>query len=412
MRGDRQSWWSLRLALARAILHDGFWTPVNCARWDGYTAARLFSQSPCGPMDDLDRAAIEAAITDYVDPELDARLLESGSLKDLRIDGRGATARIELGFPCASRRERFEAALQARMESSGATPAHVQIETLIQSHAVQRNLKPVNNIKNIVAVASGKGGVGKSTVAVNLALALSQEGARVGLLDADIYGPSQPRMLGLSGQRPASRDGKSLEPLQAYGVEAMSIGFLIDEEQPMIWRGPMVVNTLTQIMRDTRWGALDYLIVDMPPGTGDTQLHVSQHIPVSGVVIVTTPQDIALLDARRGLKMFQKVDVTVLGIVENMSTHVCSSCGHEEHIFGEGGGLRMAAQYSVPFLGSLPLDVRIREQADGGRPSVVAEPTGAIAEAYRGIARRTAARLARASKDYSRLFPKIVIEET
>jgi ATP-binding protein involved in chromosome partitioning len=249
-------------------------------------------------------------------------------------------------------------------------------------------------------------------VAVNLALALSQEGARVGLLDADIYGPSQPRMLGLAGQRPASRDGKSVEPMQAYGVECMSIGFLIDEEQPMIWRGPMVVNALTQIMRDTRWGALDYLIVDIPPGTGDTQLHVSQHIPVSGVVIVTTPQDIALLDARRGLKMFQKVEIAILGIVENMSTHVCSNCGHEEHIFGAGGGTRMAAQYSVPFLGSLPLDIRIREQADSGRPTVVAESTGAIAEAYRAIARRAAARLAHATKDYSRLFPKIVIEET
>jgi len=363
-------------------------------------------------MDDLDRAAIEAAITDYDDTELGARLLESGSLKSLRIDGRQVHAQLQLGFPCASRRHHFETAVRERIQAAGASSADIHVEVEIVSHAVQRNLKPVNNIKNIVAVASGKGGVGKSTVAVNLALALAQEGARIGLLDADIYGPSQPRMLGLSGQRPASRDGKSVEPMQAYGVECMSIGFLIDEEQPMIWRGPMVVNALTQIMRDTRWGALDYLIVDMPPGTGDTQLHVSQNIPVSGVVIVTTPQDIALLDARRGLKMFQKVNVAILGIVENMSTHVCSNCGHAEQIFGEGGGERLAAQYSVPFLGSLPLDIRIREQADSGRPTVVADPTGAIAESYRAIARRATARLAHASKDYSRLFPKIVIEET
>jgi ATP-binding protein involved in chromosome partitioning len=363
-------------------------------------------------MDDLNRAAVEAALAEHVDPDLQTGLVQAGVLKDVKVSGRDVEVHIELGFPCASRRAAVEEGVRERLLAAGASTVRVQLTVQILSHAVQRNLKPINEIKNIIAVASGKGGVGKSTVAVNLALALAQEGARPGLLDADIYGPSQPRMLGLSGQRPASRDGKTLEPLQAYGVECMSIGFLIDEEQPMIWRGPMVSNALAQIIRDTRWGALDYLIVDMPPGTGDTQLHMSQHVPLSGAVIVTTPQDIALLDARRGLKMFQKVDVAVLGIVENMSTHVCSNCGHEEHIFGAGGGARLAEQYSVPFLGSLPLDIRIREQTDGGRPTVVAEPTSAIGEAYRSIARRTAARLARTGKDYSRLFPKIVVEDS
>jgi ATP-binding protein involved in chromosome partitioning len=363
-------------------------------------------------MDPLSRPDVEAAIAAYVDPDLQENLLQAGAVKELAIDGRAVELRVQLGFPCASRLAALETALRERLMAAGASAATVAIEVRIIAHSVQRNLKPINEIKNIVAVASGKGGVGKSTVAVNLALALAQEGAATGLLDADIYGPSQPRMLGLAGQRPASRDGKSLEPLQAYGVECMSIGFLIDEEQPMVWRGPMVTQALSQLIGDTRWGALDYLIVDMPPGTGDTQLTLSQRVPVSGAVIVTTPQDIALLDARKGLRMFQKVEVPVLGVVENMSTHVCSSCGHEEHIFGAGGGARMAEQYAVPFLGSLPLDIRIREQADGGRPTVVAEPTGALAEAYRSIARRAAARLARGTKDYSRLFPKIVIEET
>jgi ATP-binding protein involved in chromosome partitioning len=361
-------------------------------------------------MDEIDRAAVDAALAAYVDPDLQASFPEAGAVKDVRIEGRRVQVRIETGFPCASRLAEIEAALRERIVAAGAAEATVTVEAQIKSHAVQRNLKPIKEIKNIIAVASGKGGVGKSTVAVNLALALSQEGARTGLLDADIYGPSQPRMLGLAGQRPASRDGKSLEPLKAYGVECMSIGFLIDEEQPMVWRGPMVTQALSQLIQDTQWGPLDYLVVDMPPGTGDTQLTLSQKVPVSGAVIVTTPQDIALLDARKGLRMFQKVDVAVLGIVENMSTHVCSRCGHEEHIFGEGGGQRMAAQYDVPFLGSLPLDVRIRAQTDGGRPTVVAEPAGELAASYRGIARRAAARLARSARDYARLFPKIVIE--
>ena len=249
-------------------------------------------------------------------------------------------------------------------------------------------------ISKIIAIGSGKGGVGKTTIAVNLAIALSKLGQRVGLMDADIYGPSQPLMMGLAGQRPTTQDGKSLNPLRAYGVEVMSIGFLIDAEQPMVWRGPMVTQALTQLIGDTLWGELDYLLIDMPPGTGDTQLTISQRVPVSGAIIVTTPQDIALADARKGLMMFRKVAVPVLGIVENMATHICSNCGHEEHVFGAGGGERMAAQYGVPLLGSLPLDIRIREQADGGRPTVVAEPDGRLALAYHDIARRAAARLA------------------
>jgi ATP-binding protein involved in chromosome partitioning len=267
----------------------------------------------------------------------------------------------------------------------------------------------MKGVKNIIAVASGKGGVGKSTTSVNLALALSVEGAKVGILDADIYGPSQPRMLGITG-KPDSKDGKSLEPMENYGVQAMSIGFLIDEDTPMIWRGPMVTQALEQLLNDTRWRELDYLIIDMPPGTGDIQLTLSQRIPVSGAVIVTTPQDIALLDARKGLKMFEKVEVPILGIVENMSIHICSKCGHEEHIFGEGGGQKMSDDYGVDFLGALPLDIKIREEADSGKPTVVAQPDSRITEIYREIARRMAAKLAIKAKDYSSKFPNIVIQ--
>jgi ATP-binding protein involved in chromosome partitioning len=287
----------------------------------------------------------------------------------------------------------------------------VKVSSKIGSHAVQQNLKPQEGIKNIIAVASGKGGVGKSTTAVNLALALQAEGATVGILDADIYGPSMPRMLGCSGQ-PESIDGKSLEPMVGHGIQSMSIGYLVEEDTPMIWRGPMVTQALEQLLSDTQWDNLDYLIIDMPPGTGDTQLTLSQKIPVSGAVIVTTPQDIALLDARKGLKMFEKVEVTVLGIVENMSTHICSNCGHEEHIFGAGGGGRMAEEHGVDLLGSLPLDITIREQADSGHPTVVADPESKISHIYRDIARRTAAKLAKQAKDYKAKFPKIVIQNT
>src|SRR5580700_3899308 len=289
-------------------------------------------------------------------------------------------------------------------------PLTVELQADIKAHAVQRNLKPLEQIKNVVAVASGKGGVGKSTVAVNLALAWAAQGARVGILDADIYGPSQPLMLGLAGQRPTAPDGKHLRPLMSHGVGAMSIGFLVDEEQPMVWRGPMVTQALTQLLSETQWGVLDYLVVDMPPGTGDIQLTLAQRVPVAGAVIVTTPQDIALADARKGLKMFEKVAVPVLGIVENMSIHVCSNCGHAEHIFGSGGGARMAEQYGVKLLGELPLDAHIREEADGGCPTVVAAPDSPRAKAYFEMARRTGAALAIRARDRSSVFPKIVVE--
>ena len=275
---------------------------------------------------------------------------------------------------------------------------------------MQRSLKPLDNVQNIIAIASGKGGVGKSTTAANLALALAGEGASVGILDADIYGPSVPLMLGVSGERPTSDDGQSMNPLVAHGIQIMSIGFLIDTDQPMVWRGPMVTQALNQMLQQTQWSDLDYLVVDMPPGTGDIQLTLSQSVPVSGVVIVTTPQDIALLDARKGLQMFRKVAVPILGIVENMSTHVCTNCGHEEPLFGSGGGAQIAADYEVELLGQLPLDLRIREQTDSGNPSVIADPGAAPASAYRAIARRMAARLALQGKDYSRRFPNIVVE--
>jgi len=276
---------------------------------------------------------------------------------------------------------------------------------------VQKGVKPIEGVKNIIAIASGKGGVGKSTVAVNLALALSAEGATVGILDADIYGPSQPRMLGVS-MKPESKDGKKMEPIMSYHLQAMSIGFLVDEETPMIWRGPMVTQALEQLLRETNWQDLDYLIIDLPPGTGDIQLTLAQKVPVTGAVIVTTPQDIALLDARKGLKMFEKVEIPVMGIVENMSTHICSKCGHEEHIFGEGGGRRMAEENDVDFIGSIPLDIRIREQTDGGKPTVVAEPDGRLAQIYRDIARRVAGKLSKQKKDFSSKFPGIVIQNT
>jgi ATP-binding protein involved in chromosome partitioning len=357
--------------------------------------------------------AVRAALEAYVDPYLSETLGEAGALRDLSGQGSGYRARIVLGYPVGGYERELAAALEAHLAAGGLrTPLVIELEADIRSHAVQRNLKPLGEIKNIVAVASGKGGVGKSTVAANLALAWAAQGARVGMLDADIYGPSQPLMLGLEGKRPTAPDGKRLQPLDSYGVAAMSIGFLVDAEQPMVWRGPMVTQALTQLLSDTNWGPLDYLVVDMPPGTGDIQLTLAQRVPVSGAVIVTTPQDIALSDARKGLKMFEKVSVPVLGIVENMSVHVCSNCGHTEHIFGAGGGGRMAEQYSVKLLGELPLDGHIREEADGGKPTVVAAPDTPRARAYFEMARRTAAALALRARDRSSVFPKIVIEES
>jgi ATP-binding protein involved in chromosome partitioning len=357
--------------------------------------------------------ALRAALGAYVDPYLGETLANANAVREVSAAASGYAARIALGFPVGGYRNELTAALARHLSAAGIeAPLAVELESDIRAHAVQRNLKPLEQIKNVVAVASGKGGVGKSTVAVNLALAWAAQGARVGVLDADIYGPSQPLMLGLEGQRPSSPDGKQLRPLSSHGVAAMSIGFLVDAEQPMVWRGPMVTQALTQLLSETQWGALDYLVVDMPPGTGDIQLTLAQRVPVAGALIVTTPQDIALADARKGLKMFEKVSVPVLGIVENMSIHVCSNCGHAEHIFGAGGGARMAEQYGVTLLGELPLDTHIREEADSGRPTVVAAPDTPRAKAYFETARRTAALLSRRARDRSALFPKIVVEES
>ncbi|MBS0612703.1 MAG: iron-sulfur cluster carrier protein ApbC [Proteobacteria bacterium] len=361
----------------------------------------------------LTDAALRAAAESYPDPYLGQTLGAAKAVSAVAQDADSARLTITLGFPCADYRDELRQALQQHLGGLlGPRSLSLSLQSRITTHAVQRTLKPLENVKNVVAVASGKGGVGKSTTAANLALAWAAQGARVGLLDADIYGPSQPMIFGLEGQRPESPDGKHLTPLRAHDVAVMSIGFLIDPEQPMIWRGPMVTQALTQLLGDSSWGELDYLVVDMPPGTGDIALTLSQRVPVSGAIIVTTPQDIALLDARKGLKMFEKVEVRVLGVVENMSLHVCSKCGHVEHIFGAGGGAAMARQYGVPLLGELPLDVRIREEADSGCPTVIAEPDSERALAYRRVARRAAAQLALHGKDYSRLFPKISVEPT
>ena len=323
-----------------------------------------------------------------------------------------AEIEISLGYPAQTQLPEIEAAVRAALEASGG-PANVDlnIASKINSHSVQKNLKPLAGVKNIIAIASGKVGVGKSTTAVNLALALSADGANVGILDADIYGPSQQLMLGVTGERPNSDDGQSMDPVEAHGLQVMSMGFLIDPDQAMVWRGPMVTSALNQLLQQTNWDDLDYLIVDMPPGTGDVQLTLSQKVPVSGAVIVTTPQDIALLDARRGLQMFKKVAVPVLGVIENMSTHVCSSCGHEEAIFGSGGGQSMADDFDIELLGQLPLDASIREQTDSGNPTVVSAPDSPQAESYRSAARHMAARLAAQGKDYSHRFAPIVVEE-
>jgi ATP-binding protein involved in chromosome partitioning len=360
-------------------------------------------------MTDLTKEGVEQALQGFVEPHLGKDLVAAKCVKDIRIDGGSVVLEIELGFPAKSYLPALKSDLeQAVRNGTGASAVSVEVATRIHARSAPRGTALVSGVKNIIAVASGKGGVGKSTTAVNLALALSAEGARVGVLDADIYGPSQPRMLGISG-RPDSKDGKKMTPLQNYGLQAMSAGFLIDEETPMIWRGPMVTQALEQLLRDTDWQELDYLVVDMPPGTGDIQLTLSQKVPVSGAVIVTTPQDIALLDARKGLRMFEKVNVPVLGVIENMSTHICSQCGHEEHIFGAGGGQSMAEQYGIDLLGSLPLDIRIREQTDSGKPTVIAEPEGPLAQAYREIARRVGAKLALQARDFSSRFPKIVV---
>jgi len=356
--------------------------------------------------------SLERHLATFVVPQTGRVLGGAGTALTVTAVPAGWQVAIRCGFPAARAGAGLIEALRVHCaELAAAGPIEFVVTSEIVAHSVQHGLKPLPGVKNLLAVASGKGGVGKSTVAVNFALALAEEGARVGLLDADIYGPSQPRMLGLLGRRPETLDGKLLEPLVAHGIEAMSIGFLVDDQQPMAWRGPMVTSALNQLLMQTRWGELDYLVVDMPPGTGDIQLTLAQRVPVSGAVIVTTPQDIALADARKGLEMFQKVHVPVLGVVENMSLHICSRCGHEEHIFGEHGGSDLANQYGVPVLGSLPLDRRIREEADQGKPTVAADPTGPLARAFTDAALRAVGELAARTKDYSKLFPKITVEE-
>ncbi|HEX4896324.1 MAG TPA: iron-sulfur cluster carrier protein ApbC [Solimonas sp.] len=354
------------------------------------------------------RDALLAALDAHVEPLIGRGLVAAGAVRTAEINGARALVELELGFPCAGIVNELAGRVAEAAHAATGLEVEVRVGWRIATHAVQAKLQPLAEVRNVIAVASGKGGVGKSTVAVNLALALHAEGARVGILDADIYGPSQPTMLGLPKQRPTSPDGKLMNPIQAHGLQAMSIGFLIDDDQPMIWRGPMATQALGQLLGETRWNALDYLILDLPPGTGDIQLSMSQRMPVSGAVVVTTPQDIALLDARKGLQMFNRVGVPVLGIVENMSTHVCSNCGHEEAIFGAGGGERMAQQYGVELLGQLPLDIRIREQADGGCPTVAADPEGELAQRYRSIARTAAARLAYGTTE---AFPEISISD-
>ncbi|HVF63538.1 MAG TPA: iron-sulfur cluster carrier protein ApbC [Casimicrobiaceae bacterium] len=360
----------------------------------------------------LSEADVQKSLATVVDPNTGRDFVASKSVKKIAVDGGDVVVDIVLGYPAKSQHARLKAMVQQAIGAlPGAGRVTVNMTQKIAAHSVQRGVKLVPGVRNIVAIASGKGGVGKSTTAVNLALALAAEGATVGILDADIYGPSQPTMLGISG-RPESVDGKTIEPMEAYGVQSMSIGYLIDVDTPMVWRGPMVTQALEQLLKDTRWRDLDYLIVDMPPGTGDIQLTLSQKVPVTGAVIVTTPQDIALMDARKGLKMFEKVGVPIVGVVENMSIHVCSNCGHTEPIFGSGGAERMCRDYNVPFLGSLPLDIRIREQADSGRPTVVADPDSKVAEIYREIARKTAVAVAQKAADFSAKFPSIVIQNT
>lgn len=353
----------------------------------------------------ITRDDVEARLKNVIDPHTGVDLVSGRNIGNISADGNTLQVEIVLGYPARS----FEPEM-VRLVQEAMPEVNVKVTSNTVAHQVQEGVKPLNGVKNIIAVASGKGGVGKSTLSVNLALALAAEGARVGILDADIYGPSQPRMLGISG-KPTSKDGKTLEPMKSYDIQAMSIGFLVDEESPMIWRGPMVTQALEQLLKDTQWDDLDYLVVDMPPGTGDVQLTLAQKVPVSGSVIVTTPQDIALLDARKAYKMFDKVEIPVLGVVENMSTHICSQCGHEEHIFGAGGGAAMAKDYGTVMLGDVPLDISVREGADGGRPTVVSDPDSPIAAKYRHIARMAAARLAQRKKDYSAKFPNIVIQQ-
>jgi ATP-binding protein involved in chromosome partitioning len=359
----------------------------------------------------LSEAQVHDALRKLVDPNTGKDFVATRSARNIKLSGSDVSLDIELGYPGRSQHDPIRRQVIQALKAAGAGNVAVNMASKVVPHAVQRGVKLVPNIKNIIAVASGKGGVGKSTTAVNLALALSAEGAAVGVLDADIYGPSQPMMLGIAG-RPESKDGKHLEPMEGHGLQAISIGFLIDIDTPMVWRGPMVTQALEQLLKDTRWRELDYLVVDLPPGTGDIQLTLAQKVPVTGAVIVTTPQDIALIDARKGLKMFEKVGIPILGVVENMSFHICPQCGHESHIFGRGGAEKMCRDYGAELLGQLPLDEAIRSQADSGKPTVVSDPDGPVAEIYRRIARRCAVKIAESQRDMTSKFPNIVVQNT
>ena len=351
------------------------------------------------------------ALAAVQDPHTGKDFVSTRALRNLHISGGDVAFDVELGYPAKSLYPSLRSSFVAAAKGvPGVDNVSVNIGFKVATHAVQRGVQLLAGVKNIIGVASGKGGVGKSTTSVNLALALAAEGASVGILDADIYGPSVPMMMGAQG-KPSSTDGKSMDPLENYGVQLMSIGFLVESDQAMIWRGPMATQALDQLLRQTNWRELDYLIVDMPPGTGDIQLSLSQRVPMTGAVIVTTPQDIALLDAKKGIKMFEKVGVPILGIVENMAVHVCTNCGHAEHIFGEGGGKRMAAEYKMDYLGALPLDMQIRLQADSGKPTVVADPDGEVAQIYKQVARTVAVKIAQQAKDFSSKFPTIKVSQ-
>lgn len=356
----------------------------------------------------MNKQDIEQILSTIIDPHTQQDLIRSQVVKKIEINDRHVQLEIEFGYPANSWFPQLKSEIESKLSENSMT-ADIEIISSIHSHTVQHGVSLLKGVKNIIAVASGKGGVGKSTVSVNFALALQAEGARVGILDADIYGPSQPKMLGVNG-KPQMQDGKLVAP-EAHGISVMSIGFLVDEEAPMIWRGPMVTQALQQLLNETIWPDLDYLIIDLPPGTGDTQLTLAQKVPVAGAIVVTTPQDIALLDARKAYKMFEKVSIPVLGVVENMSTHVCSQCGYEEAIFGQGGGAEMAQQYEVPLLGQMPLSMQIRQAVDQGAPTVVSQPESPLTVRYLEISRKAAAQLAMRKKDYSAHFPTIEIQQ-